>query len=154
MATTHGMYGTPTYRSWKGMKERCLNPELACFEDYGGRGVLLCERWFDFENFLEDMGPRPIGKTLDRHPDYNGNYEPGNCRWAAKEEQDNNRRSTKLLTFQGETHSQSQWARKLGLNRNVVGERLSRGWSVHRALTPVPHYHIKRRSQIGSRVES
>lgn len=75
------------------MKTRCLNPRHVRWEDYGGRGIKVCERWKKFENFLADMGVRPEGMTLDRYPDADGNYEPGNCRWATGTEQRINRRA-------------------------------------------------------------
>jgi len=81
----NGRY-TPTYVSWKGMKQRCFYPRDKCFDIYGGRGITICDRWLVFSNFLEDMGVRPEGTTLDRI-DSNGNYEPGNVRWATPTEQ-------------------------------------------------------------------
>ena len=78
---------TPTYYTWKMMKQRCQNPRATSYEYYGGRGIKVCDRWQSFDNFLEDMGERPEGKTLDRFPNKNGNYEPGNCRWATRDEQ-------------------------------------------------------------------
>jgi hypothetical protein len=77
------------------MKQRCLNPNNKNYKDYGGDGITVCERWIKFENFLEDMGERPIGTTLDRFPNKRGNYEPGNCRWATLSEQNKNRRQWK-----------------------------------------------------------
>lgn len=87
----HGYKNTPTYNSWTTMKSRCSNSKLIEFCRYGGCGVKVCERWNDFKNFLEDMGQRPEGKTLDRIDPY-GDYEPKNCRWATPLEQRHNRR--------------------------------------------------------------
>jgi hypothetical protein len=92
----HGMYGTPEYGSWSSMIQRCTNPALKAYKYYGGRGIAVCEQWRDFEQFLKDMGPRPAGTSLDRYPDMNGDYEPGNCRWATRKEQGRNTRWVKI----------------------------------------------------------
>lgn len=78
---------TGTYRSWDAMTQRCGNPNNIGYADYGGRGIRVCDRWRKFDNFLADMGERPPGKTLDRFPDVDGNYEANNCRWATAQEQ-------------------------------------------------------------------
>jgi hypothetical protein len=93
---THGQHGSPAWQSWTSMKTRCNNPNSTQYELYGGRGIKVCERWEKFENFLEDMGERPEGKTLDRI-DVNKNYEPMNCKWSTKKEQSQNRRKLKLI---------------------------------------------------------
>lgn len=91
----HGMTGTPTFISWCVMKSRCLNPNATAYNRYGGRGIRVCKRWLrSFKNFLEDMGERPTGKSLDRRKT-TGNYTPKNCRWATPKEQANNRRDWK-----------------------------------------------------------
>lgn len=96
--TVHGHNRTgkasPTWKSWAAMLKRCRNPRHVSYQDYGGRGIKVCERWASFDSFLADMGERPDGKTLDRK-DVNGDYEPGNCRWATRSEQQKNKRPVK-----------------------------------------------------------
>lgn len=128
---------TPEYKTWDSMKERCNNPNKAGYEHYGGRGIVVCERWLhSFANFLEDMGRKPTpNHSIDRWPDANGNYEPGNCRWATNDEQQNNRRNNALITFQGRTQNMAQWAREIGIPRWLICHRLNAGWTVEKALT-------------------
>jgi hypothetical protein len=78
------------YSTWRCMVQRCTNPKVPNWRYYGGRGIGVCERWMKFKNFLDDMGLRPQGKSLDRWPNKDGNYEPGNCRWATQQEQIDN----------------------------------------------------------------
>lgn len=90
--TTHGLYGSPTYASWRAMIIRCTDPSHRQFKDYGGRGITICPEWLaSFESFLLALGVRPEGKTLDRK-ETNGNYEPGNCKWSTPTEQNANKR--------------------------------------------------------------
>lgn len=91
------------------MFDRCFNPNKKAYSDYGGRGIGVCERWRKFENFFADMGPRPPGKTLDRR-DVNGDYEPGNCRWATNAEQSRNRRTNVLWEAFGQKKTLADWA--------------------------------------------
>lgn len=109
----HGMVGTPTYRTWRSMKERCLNPRNPVFRYYGARGIAVCERWMKFENFFADMGERPVGMSLDRI-DGEGHYEPDNCRWATDLTQAFNQSQTKPVVFHGKVMSFSQAAREIG----------------------------------------
>lgn len=126
----------PTYSSWRGMKSRCLNPKDKRFHDYGGRGIAVCERWKNsFSNFLKDMGDRPDGKSLDRYPDKNGDYKPGNCRWATPVEQQNNTRRNRTVKFKGVTLTVSEWARKLQLPYERIITRLKRKWPLDRVFS-------------------
>lgn len=87
----HGMYNTPTYHTWEGMKQRCLNPKATRYPDYGANGIIVCDKWLSFEGFLEDMGVRPKDMTLDRINPH-GDYTKENCRWATRKEQQNNQK--------------------------------------------------------------
>ncbi len=137
---THtGLSRSPTYTAWYNMKDRCLDPTAVSYAMYGGRGIKVCDRWLEFENFLADMGLKPPRMTLER-VNSDGHYEPKNCRWATVTEQANNRRSSRLLTYRGRTETTANWARLLNLPHNVLRGRISRGWPVDRALTtPLGH---------------
>lgn len=127
------------YNSWKAAKARCHNPKHKKYKFYGGRGIKMCDRWFNsFEFFFEDMGERPIGLTLDRFPDMKGNYEPGNCRWATSEEQVRNRPTNIFITFNGKTMMLIDWARETGIHRNTLRGRYYMGWSIQDMLTAKP----------------
>lgn len=135
---THGMKGTPTYKTWEAMKARCGNPRQGSYKDYGARGIIICERWLKFENFYEDMGEKPDNTSIDRI-DNNGNYEPQNCRWATRTEQNRNSRHNRLMTRDGKTQSMSAWAEEFGISYNIFMQRLDKlGWPFEKALlTPI-----------------
>jgi hypothetical protein len=117
------------------MKLRCYDLDHKNHADYGGRGIVVCDRWRNsFENFLADMGLCPDGLMLDRI-DNERNYEPGNCRWTDYKHQQRNRRSNTKLTFNGETLCIVEWAEKLGISQYTISMRLQRGWTTEKALT-------------------
>lgn len=138
--TRHGLYRSPEYYVWDAMIQRCTNPNAKTYRYYGERGITVCERWRKFENFYADMGPRPTPKhEIDRFPNNDGGYEPGNVRWATRKEQSNNRRDNRLLTLNGETKTMQQWCDTLELNYKTVSERIRRyGWTTEQALTLKP----------------
>jgi hypothetical protein len=133
---THGRAGTPEYIIWQGIQQRCKNPKEKAYPRYGGRGISVCKRWVDsFESFFEDMGKRPSdGHSIDRI-DNDGNYEPGNCRWATFKEQCNNTSRNSLITFNGTTRTISEWADHIGINYSTLFYRFKNGWSIEKALT-------------------
>lgn len=123
--------------AWTNLRRRChATPGNKDYSRYAGRGINVCARWdSSFDNFLADMGESPSAKhSLDRI-DNDGDYEPGNCRWATATEQSNNRSFNVRLTFRGETLTTAQWCTKLGIDRSVLCMRLRAGWSTERALT-------------------
>ena len=138
---THNMSKTRTYKSWLDMRERCND---ATDPNYGGRGIRYAPEWDDFEVFFRDMGEAPADKTIERI-DVNGNYEPGNCRWATAIEQANNKRNNLLLTLNGVTLTAAQWASRLGLTYKTILTRKGRlGWSDERTLTTPSRQMIRR----------
>lgn len=126
--------GDSTYDTWDAMKQRCSNPNNRAYHNYGGRGITVCQRWLTFENFLADMGERPEHRSLDRI-DNDRNYEPGNCRWATKRQQENNTRRNVILEYQGTKKTVTEWARALGICPSTLRLRLWRGWDTERALS-------------------
>lgn len=128
--TTHGQSHsnkTPTYTSWATMRIRCNNPNAFGYENYGGRGITVCERWNDFTVFLNDMGERPsMSHSIDRIDNSKG-YYPENCRWATRREQSNNRRSNRKIEFYGVKKTISEWARMWGMGKHTIKDRLNRG---------------------------
>jgi hypothetical protein len=135
---TRGRKPTGAYVSWSQMLARCTNPKNPSFDYYGGRGITVCRRWrLSFEAFLADMGARPAGHSIDRL-DSNGNYEPGNCRWATKTRQARNHTDNRTATLNGETLCASEWAERTGIPASAIVKRLRRGWSDERALTTPP----------------
>lgn len=120
------------YRTWEAMNRRCSATSDA-FRNYGGRGIRVCDAWSSFETFLVDMGPAPTRGTIERKNN-NGNYEPGNCRWATYREQANNRRSNFIITANGETRTSAEWSRIVGIGASCIRKRIKRGWSAEAAL--------------------
>lgn len=143
---THGMFGTRVYKVWVGMIQRCHNPKDRGWRNWGGRGIVVCERWrHSFENFYSDMGAPAPGLSLDRI-DNDGNYEPGNCRWVTAKEQQRNRRGNVFVDLRGEKKPVSAWAEEFGMDAELVRGRLYRGWDVERALTTPPDPRFSKRS--------
>jgi hypothetical protein len=117
------------------MKDRCLNKKACNYLNYGGRGIMLCQEWTEFEKFYEwaIISGYRSGLTIERK-DVNGNYNPVNCRWATRLEQSNNRRSNCLICFNGETKSVTEWSKLMGINYGTLKSRLLTGWDTSRAL--------------------
>ena len=130
----HGHAGnvkSPTYKTWRSMKIRCNNP---IHEHYHGKGITYCSRWETFANFLEDMGERPGGKTLDRIDRY-GNYEPSNCQWSTLKQQSQDRSVTVWIEHDGRRLCLADWSAETGINARTISYRLNAGWAVDDALT-------------------
>lgn len=123
----HEMYGSPTYTSWDSMIQRCTNPKSPGYEYYGGRGIKIFPPWMDFMKFHADMGTRPsVNYSIDRI-NSDGNYEPGNCRWATKQEQSSNRRANRFITAFGKTQTETEWSAELGIPSTTIVNRRKAG---------------------------
>lgn len=128
---------TQTYTCWQQMWQRCINPKMQNWENYGGRGITVCKRWEQFYNFLEDMGECPDGLSIDRINN-DGNYEPDNCQWANALQQSRNRRNTTRLEFQGKNLTVHEWAEVTGICVGTIFARIYAEWKVEDILTLPP----------------
>jgi hypothetical protein len=128
------------YRTWCNMKSRCGDTRAADKKNYAERGILVCARWErSFEAFFEDMGPRPSPRHTIERKDNDRGYEPSNCVWATRYEQNSNTRRNRILTLGGETMTLSQWARRVGCSRSLLEARIGRlGWTLERAFAVKP----------------
>jgi hypothetical protein len=125
----------PFYWVWSNMKDRCRNPNNIQWKDYGGRGIRVCERWKSYKNFADDMGPRPTGTLIDRI-DNDGDYEPGNCRWSTRKEQQRNQRRSIWLTIEGAEYLAIALAEQSGLKCDTIVARAKAGLSLAEVISP------------------
>lgn len=131
----HGKSISPEYESWSAMRNRCLNKNADNYSRYGGRGILVCDRWLEsFSNFYSDMGPRPSGTSLGRI-DNDGNYCPENCKWESCFHQSRNKSNNVKITLNGMTKCMSDWDRFLGFRVGTILDRTRRGWDLMKALS-------------------
>ncbi len=147
-ARTHGesLYGgsgtTKEYRVWLGMKQRCNDALSPSYDRYGGRGIKVCDRWVSsYETFLADMGRCPEPRYSLNRKDNDGPYSPENCEWASPIAQANNRKGNKRVTINGESRTIAEWCAKTGAKRNIVYQRIKKGWEPSRALSDPPIRH-------------
>lgn len=125
---------TRTYRAWCHMIERCTKSDHRQYENYGGRGIKVCQRWLKFKNFLEDMGECPPGLSIDRTNNNDG-YCKQNCRWATINQQNNNTRHNHMITFNNKTQTLTEWAKELKMSTQGLLKRFELGWPIEKALT-------------------
>lgn len=139
----HGKAGTPLYKIWANMIQRCNNPDSTYYHRYGARGISVCDRWLKFENFYADMGENPKGFCLERI-DNDGDYCPGNCKWVSPKEQARNRETSVDITYQGRTQCVSAWEEELGFKHGTLWMRLyTYNWPIEKAMTE-PIKDVKR----------
>lgn len=128
-------YKAVEYTAWLNMKKRCESPKCSRFKDYGGRGIAVCERWRNsYKNFIADMGRKPSPMHSIDRINNDGNYEPGNCRWALPKEQARNNSRNRHVSFEGRSMPLSEACELTGLPYDIVKARLRRGWTDERAL--------------------
>jgi hypothetical protein len=143
--TKHKLAHTPEYQAWADMKSRCFNINIPSFKHYGGRGISVCSEWINsFETFYKDMGARPSpDHSLDRR-NVNGNYEPGNCRWATWVEQCRNQRNNLFVDYQGTKITLAELSEKTGISYPTLASRIARGMTGDESVdTPIPKRNFK-----------
>lgn len=134
--TKHGKSYTKIYKIWVGLLGRCHNPNDTGYYAYGAKGITVCDRWREFENFYADMGELPSNNHSIDRIDNKGNYDPSNCRWATPLEQANNRDNNRLIEYQGEIKTIGTWERYLGFSEGMLYRRLIKlNWNIEKAFT-------------------
>lgn len=139
------------WQVWNNMHARCYKPQRSNYQFYGGKGIRVCERWHVFQNFVDDMGPRAPGMTLERNK-IDQDYSPSNCRWATRAEQNQNRSITRWIEFRGERLCMAVMANKYGKSKENLRDRLKQGWTLEEALLiPVTRANtqLRRRGLLG-----
>lgn len=127
--STHGMSDSPEYNTWVHINQRCHNPKNKDYENYGGRGIEVCDMWrHSFEAFYLSIGPRPFPDATIERIDHNGNYEPDNVKWLSREEQVYNKRDNVYIDIDGVSKTVSQWAEESPVSEFTIYKRVSRGW--------------------------
>jgi hypothetical protein len=130
----HGLTGTRIRNIWRHMIRRCTQANHPSYQLYGKRGITVCKRWMDLALFYEDMGHPPDGLSIERINN-DGNYEPGNCRWATQVEQAHNTRRNRRIEFNGQEKLLCDWSRELGIKAPTLHRRLKDGWPISEAIT-------------------
>jgi hypothetical protein len=136
------MNGSPEYKSWGAMKQRCTNPNHESYDRYGGRGITFDPSWEDFSVFFKDMGEKPTPEHQLERVDNEKNYSKENCIWATRKEQTRNRggnRATRLYTYDGKTMCLKDWAQEVGISNTSMQKRLNKGWPLEKAFSKVKH---------------
>ena len=141
-----GITNHPDYGLWASMLARCHNPSATSWSYYGGRGIKVCKRWHEFTKFIEDMGARKSKDYSIDRIDFNGDYNPDNCRWVLKDEQNSNTRASVFFTFNGETHTISEWSRITGIPVMTVWRRVKKGIPDELVFKPTKMMNSKRSS--------
>lgn len=152
MRTDHGLYKDANgkksrlYHIWEDMKSRCLNTRNRRYSAYGGRGITVCAEWKNNYRAFHDwsMANGYVDNLTIERNDVNGNYEPSNCSWATQKDQGNNRRTNRMIEFNGISQSLANWADALKIPYHVLKNRLMRGWTIERAMTQPLEKHNKR----------
>lgn len=146
---THGDTKSKEHRTWMSIKARCHRVTQAHYFNYGGRGIIVCDRWrYSYENFLSDMGRAPSPKHSIGRINNDGNYEPGNCRWEDSFQQANNTRGNVPVTINGKTQNLRHWAKEMGIHENTLYNRINQmGWTPEQAVTTPAIMGLRRKHE-------
>ena len=135
LKTKHKQRYTRLYKTWANMRQRCSNPNTNSYQNYGGRGIAVCDEWKDFANFYAWATPNGYSGDLSiERVNNDGNYEPSNCKWITLKAQARNRRNNHLITHNGTTKNLEEWAELTGISASTIRHRLKRGWPINKTL--------------------